>query len=514
MDIHAACYARKHHNYATTPTFGPYNLWACRDCKTIVSGGKSLSAPTDYIDEYKVYNYQRCPKEGGHKLWKERDGLWVCTYCAVTWHTEESPAAIPVSAEKPKVIEPVVTPAVAEKPKVIEPVATPAKVDNHYICYGRGRHTSAMTVTRDGWEEWWCQTCDMRVNKIYSSDTISGADRQRFAICEKRGAHKVDKTGRTDFWVCRTCGVNWRSQEEPDGCISRPAVKEPVTDPVSTDKPVAKPIAEPVAAPQACANCLAHTIMPNVCCHEGCNDSHGLMCCSVCEARWHDGGGVQCYTDEHRDGHYRCVPCYMQEQHAKAHKLSEKVEHLSSQLTDALDTLRVPGYCCPACGDTSYARRMNLKPPQFACTAPGCGQIWHVCPTVPGMILCEVIGHNLACTACASKANPETKPETESDSELESESESEYITCPLCGSDDEIRDCECKYAGDCNHYRCEACNLTWHDCPDLEAGETPVMRKGAPLDSHIACDRCGKGRRWMSRLRVEQHRAGKRAQKH
>lgn len=269
------------------------------------------------------------------------------------------------------------------------------------------------------------------------------------------------------------------------GCFDCSALWYPVrSESVSTSVEVAK----------NCPRCMLRVTLPATCV-SGCNDSHGLSQCSNCKFRFHEcKNGVTEVTKPHRDGHYRCTSCYLASRVVEYKALSKRLEDINTQL-------QVPGYICPACGTIDWREATVNGESARICRDESCLQIWHACPSEPGVILCKVPDRDLKCVFC--------HPMKDTDVE-EDEDEAESVACPICGECDPVSSCGCDEWDKCGHYRCSKCDLTWHYCNSTD--DEPLMRRSVGPNAHIYCKEC-RGKKWMTRLLLDAAKVRRAAKK-
>ena len=180
------------------------------------------------------------------------------------------------------------------------------------------------------------------------------------------------------------------------------------------------------------------------------------------------------------------------------------------QLSNTIERLRILpealrlGDACPRCWNNDYTTVHSEDGVDLRECAI-CKQTWHVCPIIEGMIIYPVAdGQKLTCRICKKTTEDAKK---KADEELKKKADEKIGTvqfvqnneryqaaCPRCQKCDQVHACLCE--NDCDHYNCDRCEVTWHECPNDEG--IFIMSNEA---GHLYCCNC-KSEKWMSRLRL------------
>ncbi len=328
-----------------------------------------------------------------------------------------------------------------------------------------------------------CPNCDstrIEIKRVPTRRTKPKTGTFNCAACDRVGRTvpntcsccKAKATVKRDFgWLCNECHKHWYT-----------GVNAPTRAPTQTGSTKVEPSTnvESNTNPNSkCTFCKVGHTVPNIC-GTTCREAHELLWCGSC-LRLSHACGNKVLDQPHSDGHVRCISCYADEIEGSRAILSEKLKEL--------EKLIVPGGRCPSCGDRNYVDKVQEGVALRVCTIKLCEQVWHLCPTVPGMIMFKMPGKPIHCIAC----NPHKQAVAEERS----------IPCIQC-KQAPVTPCECKFKGKCGHYRCGGCNLTWHDCMNHRDPYRirPIGLPNVPINAHLACVDC-QGEPWMIELVAE-----------
>lgn len=222
--------------------------------------------------------------------------------------------------------------------------------------------------------------------------------------------------------------------------------------------------------------------------------------CQFCSLEWH--------ICPKKDGVIVAARCDLECEFCQADPAGTPVinhQTLAGRFDDVIKQVKelpehlISGQACPQCWNQNW-RELVIEYGIRIRICNCCERSWHACPTARGVIVnSTAVGENVSCAICkraaidAEEAKKKAVEEAEKVAE-EAKKDDGWVTCPKCRKRDRVCPCTCEY--DCDHYECERCEVTWHDCPNDEG--IFIMSNEA---GHLYCYNC-KSEKWMSRLRL------------